>query len=84
MTANPTTSSSLSAQIQIYSFSKTFPTMLYVNIVIVVCLCLFILLIICVQKLIYAYTLLSFLIMLGFSFYLLKSIEVRVDDQGAL
>jgi uncharacterized membrane protein YfcA len=54
--------------------------MLYMNIGIVVgCILLFSLLI-CYPKLFYAYTFTSFLILLGFAFYLLKTINDRIDS----
>lgn len=53
--------------------------MLYANVGILVGMILCFLLLICYPKLIYFYIFLAFLVLLGFSFYLLKSIETRVQ-----
>lgn len=53
--------------------------MLYTNVGVLVGIILFFLLMICYPKLLYFYILLTFLILLGFSFYLLKSIEQRIS-----
>ena len=81
-TANPSYSSDLTAQIDIYSFDETLPTMLYTNIGVVSFIIFAFLLLICFPRLTYFYMVLTFLILLGFSFYLLKSIELRVSDKG--
>lgn len=53
--------------------------MLYTNVGVLVGIILCFLLMICYPKLLYFYILSTFLILLGFSFYLLKSIEQRVS-----
>ena len=52
--------------------------MLYVNVGILVGTLLFFILIVCYRKLVYFYIFLSFVLLLGFAFYLLKSINDRV------
>lgn len=52
--------------------------MLYANVGTVVGIIFCLLLLICYPKLLYLYTFVGFLVLLGFSFYLLKSIEQRV------
>ncbi len=81
MNANspPSYSSSLNGQIQIYNLKTTFGTMAYVNVGIFVGIIISFLLLICYPKLAYFYIFLGFLVLLGFSFYLLKSIEQRVN-----
>ena len=54
--------------------------MLYMNIGIVISLILLFALLICYQKLIYLYIVLAFALLLGFAFYLLKTIKDRVDS----
>lgn len=58
--------------------------MLYINVGILVGLIFLFSLLICFQKLVYAYILITFLLLLGFSFYLLKSIDVRIIAQNVL
>lgn len=53
--------------------------MAYANVGIFVGIVLCFLLLICYPKLAYFYIFLGFLILLGFSFYLLKSVEQRVS-----
>jgi archaellum biogenesis protein FlaJ (TadC family) len=79
---NPSFSSDLSAQIDIYSFKEAYSTMLFSNVGVLVFLIICVLLIRCCPKIIVFYIVLAFLIMLGFSFYVLKSIELRVEDKG--
>lgn len=77
------TSSDLANQISIYNYNFTFPLMLYMNIGIVVGCILLYSLLICYPKLFYAYTFTAFLVLLGFAFYLLKTINDRVDSVTA-
>jgi hypothetical protein len=53
--------------------------MLYANVGVLVGVVLCFLLLICYPRLIYFYIFLAFIVLLGFSFYLLKSIEQRVN-----
>jgi hypothetical protein len=53
--------------------------MLFSNVGILVGIILCFLLLICYPKLIYLYVFLAFLVLLGFSFYLLKAIDLRVS-----
>jgi hypothetical protein len=72
------TSTSLSMQITAYNISQTLPFMLYVNVGVVVGIIILFTLIICYRKLVYFYIFISFVLLLGFAFYLLKSINDRV------
>ena len=76
--------SDLAVQISIYSFNRTLPLMTYMNIGIVVCLIILFSLLICYPKLTYLLTFLSFAVLLGFAFYLLKTITDRVNSLTAL
>jgi hypothetical protein len=72
-------SSSLYGQIQIYNLKTTYGTMAYANVGVFVGIVICFLLLICYPKLAYFYIFMGFLVLLGFSFYLLKSVEQRVN-----
>lgn len=72
--------SALSSQVSIYNFNHTFPLMIYSNIGVIVGVILLFSLAICYGKLIYAYIFIAFLLLIGFAFYLLKTIKDRVDS----
>jgi uncharacterized membrane protein YedE/YeeE len=73
-------SSDLAVQVSAYDFNLTFPLMLYMNIGIVIGLILLYSLLICYHKLVYPLIFLGFALLLGFAFYLLKTIKDRVDS----
>ena len=75
--------SELAMQISIFSFNYTFPLMIYMNSGIVAGFTLLFSLIICHQKLIYFYIFLAFGLLLGFAFYLLKTISDRINSLTA-
>jgi hypothetical protein len=71
-------SSDLAAQIQVYNLETSIGFMAYVNVAVTIGVIFSILSLICVQKLLYLYIFLTFLFLLSFSFYLLKSINVNL------
>lgn len=56
--------------------------MLYINIAIIIGVILLFILLICIPKLVYFYIFIAFLLLLGFSFYILKSIDRRIQAQS--
>ena len=76
--ANTTfTSSTLNDQIAMYNLKQTFPTVVWVTFVLLVMTGVLYSFIVCVPKIIYFYIVTVFLMLLAFSFYLLKNLEVR-------
>ena len=75
--------SALASQISIYNFNATFALMIYMNIGIIIGFILLFSLLVCYQKLLYAYIFTAFLLLLGFAFYLLKTIKDRVGSLTA-
>ena len=53
--------------------------MLYINVGVLLGIIVFFLLLICYQKLLYLYIVILFFSLLSLAFYLLKSIEIRVN-----
>jgi hypothetical protein len=76
--------SQLAVQISIYSFNLTFPLMLYMNFGIVVGLIILLGMVVCCPKVVYPYIFIAFGILLGFAFYLLKTVKDRVDSLTTL
>lgn len=56
--------------------------MLYINVGILVGVMVLFILLICFQRLVYLYIFLTFVLLLGFSFYLLKSINLRIQNKA--
>lgn len=72
--------SELAIQISIYSYNLTFTLMLGINFSIVAGLVILFSMLICCSKLIIGYIFIAFGLLVGFSFYLLKTIKDRVDS----
>ncbi len=85
-TYNPSFTSTLSKQISMYTLSQSFGPMVYASFISLILSSISFLFLICFARLIYFYIGMTFAMLLGFGFYLLKSVRSYMDkfDSGTI
>jgi hypothetical protein len=79
---NPNQSTGLASQIQMYNFKSAYILELYTSVGVLVGSIMLFGVMVCCPGLVYGFILVTFAILLGFSFYLLKAIQLRVSENN--